>query len=280
MTDLLDEALAAHLGRSLYDTINQHLADGHRAEVERDGAYRERAHLLAWLAALHPAVVAPAPDVDEPGWQLLYLDASGWQLSWHIAPRDADLFAHVEHVPAEDPRAQWDGHTTEEKYARIGRLTALAGPGPEETDTTPAEDHDAGWKQDDDGRWSLTINGGILTVPRETTIAERARLAAEWPAPAGLHGPIDTAHRYCILCGNRVQPGHQCNPNTVMQRLVETRERAGQLAAALREVLAMLFPRRNEHGTVLGYEPPYPITPANVNRWRAVLDQTQEQPHV
>nr|WP_244308857.1 hypothetical protein [Streptomyces monomycini] len=88
-------------------------------ETERDGAYRERAQLLAWLATTHPAVLAPAPDVDEPGWQILYLNAPCGQLSWHIAPRDTALFTHVELVPADDPRAQWDGHTTDEKYERI-----------------------------------------------------------------------------------------------------------------------------------------------------------------
>lgn len=96
-----------------------------QAEAERDGAYRERAHLVALLAAMTDnAVIAPAPDVDEPGWQIAYLQLGGWQASWHISPRDADLFKNVEHVPADDPRAQWDGHTTAEKYAHIATLTA------------------------------------------------------------------------------------------------------------------------------------------------------------
>lgn len=97
------------------------------ARAERDGAYRERAQLLAWLAALHPttAVIAPAPDVDEGGWQILYLVAGGWQMSWHIAPRDAELFTRVEHVPVDDPRAKWDGHTTDQKYTRIRSHTRL-----------------------------------------------------------------------------------------------------------------------------------------------------------
>ncbi|WP_199566423.1 hypothetical protein [Streptomyces corynorhini] len=92
-------------------------------EAERDGAYRERAHLVAWLAALHPAVIAPAPDVAEDGWHIVYITAGTWQMSWHIAPRDAALFADVEHVDADDPRAQWDGHTTEQKYDRIRQHT-------------------------------------------------------------------------------------------------------------------------------------------------------------
>ncbi|MDX2667415.1 hypothetical protein [Streptomyces stelliscabiei] len=96
-----------------------------RLTTERDGAYRERAQLLAWLAAHHEAVLAPALEIDDAdGWHLLYLHAGGHQLSWHIAPRDAELFAHVEHVDFADPRATWDGHTTDEKYERIRTLTA------------------------------------------------------------------------------------------------------------------------------------------------------------
>lgn len=89
-------------------------------DEQLDNAYRERAHLLGFLAAVTPgAVIAPALDVDEPGWQIAYLTIGGRQASWHISPRDAELFAHVEHVPVDDPRARWDGHTTEQKYERI-----------------------------------------------------------------------------------------------------------------------------------------------------------------
>jgi hypothetical protein len=88
--------------------------------TERDGAYRERARLIALLAAMTPkAVITPAEDTDEPGWQIIYLLIGGRQASWHIAPRDADLFEHVKHVNSMDPLTIWDGHTTEEKYARI-----------------------------------------------------------------------------------------------------------------------------------------------------------------
>lgn len=93
--------------------------------AERDGAYRERAHLVALLAAMTDgAVIAYATDIDEPGWQIVYLAIGGRQASWHISPRDAELFAHVERVEIEDPRAHWDGHTTEEKYGGIAAHTA------------------------------------------------------------------------------------------------------------------------------------------------------------
>jgi len=104
-------------------------AEGERrrqAEEARDGAYRERANLEALLAAMTTgAVVAPAPDVDEPGWQIVYLTIGGRQASWHISPADAALFDQVPHVAVDDPRAQWDGHTTEDKYAGIREHTRL-----------------------------------------------------------------------------------------------------------------------------------------------------------
>jgi hypothetical protein len=96
-----------------------------RAEVERDGAYRERAHLVALLATLYPSVIAPALDLDEPGWWIAYLTIGGRQASWHISPRDAGLFTRVERVHRDDPRALWDGHTTDAKYEWLREHTAL-----------------------------------------------------------------------------------------------------------------------------------------------------------
>lgn len=102
-------------------------------ETERDGAYRERAHLVALLAAMTPgAVITYATDVAEPGWQIVYLNLGDRQASWHISPRDAELFTHVERVEHDDPRGHWDGHTTEEKYEGIaawtGELMERCGP--------------------------------------------------------------------------------------------------------------------------------------------------------
>ncbi|MDT6987823.1 hypothetical protein ACFSUJ_25230 [Streptomyces lusitanus] len=60
-------------------------------------AERERAHLLAWLAALHPAsaVLTPLTGPEHEGTHRLCLIAGGWHLSWHIPPADLALFAHV-----------------------------------------------------------------------------------------------------------------------------------------------------------------------------------------
>jgi hypothetical protein len=111
------------------DAIDRESAAEQAAEqtaAERDGAYRERAQLLALLATMaDSAVLAPALDIDdEDGWHLLYLNAAGRQMSWHIAPRDVELLRHIERVDVADPRAQWDGHTTDEKYAHIADWTA------------------------------------------------------------------------------------------------------------------------------------------------------------
>ncbi|WP_260616712.1 hypothetical protein [Streptomyces sp. WAC04189] len=118
------DALRQQLAEQEAETMRQH-ERAQQAEAERDGAYRERAHLVALLAAMTDgAVIAPAPDVDEPGWQIAYLTIGGHQATWHISPRDADLVAHIEPVEPDDPRAQWDGHSTELKYARIAAHTA------------------------------------------------------------------------------------------------------------------------------------------------------------
>ncbi|MFJ9128905.1 hypothetical protein ACIRJS_32870 [Streptomyces sp. NPDC102340] len=108
------------------EALKQYDAETERIEAENEqlsAAYRERAHLVALLAAMTPgAVIAPATDVDEPGWQIAYLTIGDRQASWHIAPRDSDLFEAIAHVPTDHPRAQWDGHTTEEKYEHIAAL--------------------------------------------------------------------------------------------------------------------------------------------------------------
>lgn len=90
------------------------------AQQELANVYRERAHLVALLAALYPASIGRT-DPDTPDWPVVTLDTPAGQMSWHIAPDDVELFHHL------DPDAGqfgWDGHSTEEKYARVRELTA------------------------------------------------------------------------------------------------------------------------------------------------------------
>ena len=109
-------------------------ADLELTRQEKEDGYRDRALLLALLTTFLPAVTTPctapaAPGIDptEEGWHLLYLTLDGEQLSFHNSPLDTDLFQHVEQVPDTDPRAQWDGHTTAEKWARIRAYIASGG---------------------------------------------------------------------------------------------------------------------------------------------------------
>lgn len=89
---------------------------------ELNRLYRERAALVAHLAALYPAVMA-YNDTEVPTWPVVYIDTPRGQLSWHINPLDLDLFTHVTVVAADDSGAVWDAHTTEEKYQRLMDLT-------------------------------------------------------------------------------------------------------------------------------------------------------------
>lgn len=90
------------------------------------GAYRERARLVAHLAACYPGAVLSFSDPAAPGWAVITIETPAGQMSWHIAAEDLDLFPEtlVARVHAEDPRAKWDGHDTPTKYDRLTELTA------------------------------------------------------------------------------------------------------------------------------------------------------------
>lgn len=87
-----------------------------------DAVYRERAHLVAHLAAVYPSCIG-CTDPAEPDWAVVTISLPTGQACWHVAPGDMDLFGHV---PASSTEL-WDGHSTEEKYARLDAHTrALA----------------------------------------------------------------------------------------------------------------------------------------------------------
>lgn len=87
--------------------------------------YRERARLIAYLAAQHPSWLVLDGDPAEPGWYVLYVLAPTGQMSWHISEEDVDLFDHVRRITPDgfhEVHGGWDGHTTKEKYERLRRL--------------------------------------------------------------------------------------------------------------------------------------------------------------
>ena len=97
------------------------------AEIERlraanDGAYAERNRLVAYIASMFPSGIkrTTISGWDEAWHGCVYIDLPTGQASWHYHDREAHLFATLPPYQGE-----WDGHSTEEKYARIARA-ALA----------------------------------------------------------------------------------------------------------------------------------------------------------
>jgi hypothetical protein len=85
-----------------------------------DDVYRERARLVANLAARYPSHMG-FTDPSEPDWAVVVIETPEGQMSWHVAPADQGLFNLVRRTkPTDKP---WDGHTTQEKYERLSRLT-------------------------------------------------------------------------------------------------------------------------------------------------------------
>jgi hypothetical protein len=86
-----------------------------------DDVYRERARLVANLAARYPSHMG-FTDPSEPDWAVVVIQTPEGQMSWHVATGDRELFRHVRRTrPTDKP---WDGHTTEQKYTRLAQLTA------------------------------------------------------------------------------------------------------------------------------------------------------------
>lgn len=97
-------------------------------EAQKDAAYAERNQCVAALARLAlrlgwRAGTASHPAEDtawEPDWRtLVFMDLPTGQVSWHLHDREAPL---LEGLPRYG--GPWDGHSTDEKYARLAALAA------------------------------------------------------------------------------------------------------------------------------------------------------------
>jgi len=111
--------------------LRRECAEVARLKAEKHGAYAERNRLVAALSKLWPSHMAlhPADDAswDDEWRQIVCIHSPFGQLSWHIKDGEEVQFTHLS-VATND----WDGHTTDEKYARLARL-APAQPTPKET---------------------------------------------------------------------------------------------------------------------------------------------------
>lgn len=88
-------------------------------EARKDAAYLERNQVVAALAKAFPSGVArTAIEGWSEDWHgCVYIDLPTGQASWHFHDSQAYLF---EGLPAYTK--PWDGHSTEEKYARLAAL--------------------------------------------------------------------------------------------------------------------------------------------------------------
>jgi hypothetical protein len=84
-----------------------------------DGAYRERAQLVVYLAKQYRSYIAYS--AGDKRWPIVYIETPAGQLSWHINKSDMDLFANVE-LAELDSSEYYDGHTVAEKYERLSKL--------------------------------------------------------------------------------------------------------------------------------------------------------------
>jgi hypothetical protein len=91
-------------------------AENARLKNDKDGAYLERNKLVALLAKLCPSgIKRTAIDGWSDDWHgCVFIDFPWGQASWHYHDSQAHLF---EGLPPY--QGEWDGHTTDEKYAAI-----------------------------------------------------------------------------------------------------------------------------------------------------------------
>lgn len=89
-----------------------------------NNAYRERNQLVALLSTLFPSGKAKTAieGWDEAWHGCVYIDFPWGQASWHYHTDDEWMFAHLPPYTKE-----WDGHTTEAKYAAIAAAIRARG---------------------------------------------------------------------------------------------------------------------------------------------------------
>ena len=97
------------------------------AAMEREAtssAYKERNQLVALLSTCFPSGKAKTAieGWDEAWHGCVYIEFPWGQASWHYHNSDAWMF---EHLPPYNK--QWNGHTTEQKYAGIAAAIRARG---------------------------------------------------------------------------------------------------------------------------------------------------------
>jgi hypothetical protein len=106
--------------------IGSRKLDAEQLIKEKNQAYSERNKLVAFLARLYPTHLKRHPEEDsgqEKEWMnIVCIHSPVGQLTWHIHDSEVGLFDFLEEKPKLFTDCKWDGHTTEEKYARLAKL--------------------------------------------------------------------------------------------------------------------------------------------------------------
>lgn len=88
-------------------------------KAEKDKAYAERDRLVAALSKQYPSHLAwhVEPEWEDDWRNIVCIHLPTGQATWHIHDAELPLFGHLTRE-----NGHWDGHSTEEKYERVGRL--------------------------------------------------------------------------------------------------------------------------------------------------------------
>ncbi len=129
--DVARAVVAAYIEANGGDPVDPARVIAEAIVPELRAVYRERARLVAYLAACYPSEIVEQPGKFADEWPVIFIAAPTGQLSWHLSRRDLDLFDHVPKYI--DGESRWDGHTTEEKYERLVELVPHATDARDET---------------------------------------------------------------------------------------------------------------------------------------------------
>jgi hypothetical protein len=100
-----------------------------KLEKQKNQAYSERDRMVAAISAVYPSHLQRHPEEDaewEDDWRwIVVVKLPTGQATWHIHNSELKWFDHLDRVQV----TPWDGHTVEEKYARLHAATIGEGRG-------------------------------------------------------------------------------------------------------------------------------------------------------
>jgi hypothetical protein len=162
-------------------------------EARKDAAYLERNQVVAALAKCFPSGVAKTAieGWSEDWHNCVYVDLPTGQASWHFHDSHAHLFADLPWYGG-----FWDGHTTDEKYARLAAAQAVDAR-PSLSDHAEFQRLLASYAVGEAGQWELIA-----------CINEWAASPASTPEVAPEQQAAHSDDTKCETCGgSKVDPG-------------------------------------------------------------------------